>query len=197
MTFGYLWTLFVRMRGTFDPRHTYDEHLVFGIKTGYDTGYRPLPPPRPSPGPYKRRAPPPSLPTPLPLLSQALSCSPLLSRRAWVTAVALPHHHYSCSGVPTSISASSSLSSPANVGKNRQPQALSCLTLVLAVIKCTYLLPRYLHFIQDMEDRCLLLTSSMSFIDLPFEEHRMTKKHHMDQNPYISSLCPKTRGSLR
>jgi hypothetical protein len=31
----------------------------------------------------------------------------------------------------------------------------------------------------------------MSFVDLPFQEHRMTKKHHMDQNSYISSLCPK------
>jgi hypothetical protein len=31
----------------------------------------------------------------------------------------------------------------------------------------------------------------MSFIDLPFQEHRMMEKHHMDQNPYISSLCPK------
>jgi hypothetical protein len=39
---------------------------------------------------------------------------------------------------------------------------------VLAVIKCIYLPPTYLHFIQDTEDRCLLLTSSMSFIDLPF-----------------------------
>jgi hypothetical protein len=33
--------------------------------------------------------------------------------------------------------------------------------------------------------------SSTSFIDLPFKEHRMMEKHHMDQNPYISSLCPK------
>jgi hypothetical protein len=31
----------------------------------------------------------------------------------------------------------------------------------------------------------------MSFVDLPFQEHRMTEKHHMDQNPYMSSLCPK------
>jgi hypothetical protein len=46
-------------------------------------------------------------------------------------------------------------------------------------------------FIQDIEDRCLLLTSSMSFVDLPFQEHRMMEKHHMDQNPCISSLCPK------
>jgi hypothetical protein len=44
----------------------------------------------------------------------------------------------------------------------------------------------------DIEDRCLLLMSSMSFVNLPFQEHRMTKKHHMDQNPYISSLCPKS-----
>jgi hypothetical protein len=45
---------------------------------------------------------------------------------------------------------------------------------------------------QDIEDRCLLLTSFTSFVDLPFQEHRMTEKHHMDQNPYISSLCPKS-----
>jgi hypothetical protein len=57
----------------------------------------------------------------------------------------------------------------------------------LAVIKCIYLVPTYLHFIQDVENRCLLLTSSMSFVDLPFQEHRMTEKHHTDQNPYISS----------
>jgi hypothetical protein len=44
---------------------------------------------------------------------------------------------------------------------------------------------------QDIEDRCLLLTSSTSFIDLPFQEHRMIEKHHMNQNPLISSLCPK------
>jgi hypothetical protein len=44
---------------------------------------------------------------------------------------------------------------------------------------------------QDIDDRCLLLMSCMSLVDLPFQEHRMTEKHHMDQNPYISSLCPK------
>jgi hypothetical protein len=42
----------------------------------------------------------------------------------------------------------------------------------LAVIKCKYLPPTYLYLIQDIEDRCLLLTSSMSFVDLPFQEHR-------------------------
>jgi hypothetical protein len=31
----------------------------------------------------------------------------------------------------------------------------------------------------------------MSFVDLLFQEHRMMEKHHMDQNPYKSSLCPK------
>jgi hypothetical protein len=59
---------------------------------------------------------------------------------------------------------------------------------VLAVIKCIYLPLTYLHFNQDIEDRCLLLMSSTSFVDLPFQEHRMTEKHHMDQNPCISSL---------
>jgi hypothetical protein len=44
---------------------------------------------------------------------------------------------------------------------------------------------------QDIEDRCLLLMSSMSFVDLLFQEHPMMKKHHMDRNPDISSLCPK------
>jgi hypothetical protein len=44
---------------------------------------------------------------------------------------------------------------------------------VLAVIKCIDLPPTYLHFIQDIEDRCLLLTSSTSFVDLPFQEHQM------------------------
>jgi hypothetical protein len=51
---------------------------------------------------------------------------------------------------------------------------------VLAVIKCLYLLPTYLHFIQDIDDRCLLLTSSTSFVDIAFQEHRMTEKHNMD-----------------
>jgi hypothetical protein len=62
---------------------------------------------------------------------------------------------------------------------------------LLVVIKCIYLLPTYLHFMQDIEDRCLLLTIFMSFVDLPFQEHRMTEKHHMDQNPCISSICQK------
>jgi hypothetical protein len=62
---------------------------------------------------------------------------------------------------------------------------------VLAVNKCIYLPSTYLHFIQDIEDRCLLKMSSKSFIDLPFQEHWMIENHHMDQNPCISSLCPK------
>jgi hypothetical protein len=73
----------------------------------------------------------------------------------------------------------------------RDEQNSKCVGGVLAVIKCIYLLPTYLHFIQDIEDRCLLVMSSMSFVYLPFQKHRMMKKHHMDQNPCISSLCPK------
>jgi hypothetical protein len=33
--------------------------------------------------------------------------------------------------------------------------------------------------------------SSTSFVDLPFEEHRMMENHHLYQNPCISSLCTK------
>jgi hypothetical protein len=40
--------------------------------------------------------------------------------------------------------------------------------VLLAVIKCIYLPPTYLHFMQDIEDRSLLQTSTMSFVDLPF-----------------------------
>jgi hypothetical protein len=62
---------------------------------------------------------------------------------------------------------------------------------VLAVIKYIYLSPPYLHFMKDIEDRCPLLTSSTILVDLPFQEHRMMEKHYMDQNPCISSICPK------
>jgi hypothetical protein len=62
---------------------------------------------------------------------------------------------------------------------------------MLVVIKCIFLPPTYLHFIQNIEDMCLLLMSSTGFVDLPFYEHRMTEKHHMDQNPCICSLCLK------
>jgi hypothetical protein len=55
---------------------------------------------------------------------------------------------------------------------------------VLAVIKC--IIGTYLYSIEDIEDRCLLLTSFTSFVDLPLQEHRKMEKHHMDQNPYIS-----------
>jgi hypothetical protein len=57
---------------------------------------------------------------------------------------------------------------------------------VPVVIKCIYFPATYLYFIQDIEDRCLLLMSSMSFIDLPLQKHRMTEKYHIDQNLYIS-----------
>jgi hypothetical protein len=49
-----------------------------------------------------------------------------------------------------------------------QPFDLTLDSPVLAVIKCIYLPPTYLHFIQDIDDRCLLLTSFTSFVDLPF-----------------------------
>jgi hypothetical protein len=42
---------------------------------------------------------------------------------------------------------------------------------LLVVIKYIYLLVTYLHFIQDIEDRCLLLMSSTSFVDLPFQQY--------------------------
>jgi hypothetical protein len=38
---------------------------------------------------------------------------------------------------------------------------------------------------QDIEDKCLLLMSFRNFVDLSFQEHWMTEKHHMDQNPYL------------
>jgi hypothetical protein len=72
----------------------------------------------------------------------------------------------------------------------RDEQSSKCGGL-LAIIKYTYLPPTYPNFIQDIEDRCLLLMNSMSFVDLPFQEHRMIEKHHMYQNPCISSLCLK------
>jgi hypothetical protein len=49
--------------------------------------------------------------------------------------------------------------------------------LLLAVIKCIYLPPTYIHFTQDIEDRCLLLMSSTSFVNLTFQEHHMDKIH--------------------
>jgi hypothetical protein len=65
------------------------------------------------------------------------------------------------------------------------------LPYLVVVIKCIYLQLTYLHFMQDIEDKCRLLMSSKSFVDLPFQEHRMMEKNDMDQNRYISSLCPK------
>jgi hypothetical protein len=62
---------------------------------------------------------------------------------------------------------------------------------VLVVIKYIYLPSTYLHFMKDIEDGCLLLTSSTSFVDLSFQEHQMMEKDHMNQNPCISSTCPK------
>jgi hypothetical protein len=68
----------------------------------------------------------------------------------------------------------------------RDEQNSKCVWGVLAVMKCIYLLPTYLHFIQDIEDMCLLLMSFTSFVAIPFQKHQMREKHHIDQNPCIS-----------
>jgi hypothetical protein len=67
-----------------------------------------------------------------------------------------------------------------------RPSEVNQYGMLLVVVKYIYLLPTFLYFFQDIEGRCLLLTSSMSFVDLPFQKHRMMEKHHMYQNPYIS-----------
>jgi hypothetical protein len=64
---------------------------------------------------------------------------------------------------------------------------------LLTIIKYIYLSLTYLHFIQYIEDKCLLLTGFTSFVDLSFQKHRIMKKHHMDKNSYMSLLCPKLR----
>jgi hypothetical protein len=51
--------------------------------------------------------------------------------------------------------------------------------------------------LQDIEDRCLLLTSSMSFVDLPFQEHRKTEKTSYGPKSIHIFIMSKTRGSLR
>jgi hypothetical protein len=58
----------------------------------------------------------------------------------------------------------------------RDEQNSKCVGRVLVVKKCIYLSPTHLHLMQDIEDRCLLLIRSMSFVDLPFQEHRMMEK---------------------
>jgi hypothetical protein len=75
--------------------------------------------------------------------------------------------------------------------RDEQNSKCVCVWGVLADIKCIYLPPTYLYLIQDIEDRCLLLTRSTSFVDLPFQEHQMMEKHHMDQKPHIFSICRK------
>jgi hypothetical protein len=75
---------------------------------------------------------------------------------------------------------------------NRDEQNSKCVCGgVLVVIKCIYLPPTYQLLIRDIEDRCLLLTSSTSFVDLAFQEHRMKEKQQMDQHSCISLVCPK------
>jgi hypothetical protein len=56
---------------------------------------------------------------------------------------------------------------------------------MLAVIKYIYLPPTYLYFIQDIEDRCLLLTSSTSFVDLPFQEFNDGKAPYRPKSMHI------------
>jgi hypothetical protein len=104
----------------------------------------------------------------------------------------LPSKHWLVlSGIPSRCCVVSPPSTPL---ASRRPNFGRCRATagrMLAVIKCIYLLPTYLHFIQDIEDMCLLLMSSTSFVDLLFQEYYMMGKHHMDQNPFISSICPK------
>jgi hypothetical protein len=102
---------------------------------------------------------------------------------SWITLRKKPHLQ-----TTTMKMCSSTQSVPPHTPKGQVKNTEEETEQVLVVIKCIYLPPTYLHFIQDIEDRCLLITS---FVDLPFQEHRMMEKHHMDQNPCISSLCPK------
>jgi hypothetical protein len=50
---------------------------------------------------------------------------------------------------------------------------------------------------QDIENRWLLLMSSTSFIDLPFQEHWMTEKASYEPKSIHIFIISKTRGSLR
>jgi hypothetical protein len=68
---------------------------------------------------------------------------------------------------------------------------------LLAVIKYIYLPSTYIHFMQDIKNKCLLLMSSTSFIYLSFQEHQMMKKHHIEKKFMHIFIMSKTRGSLR
>jgi hypothetical protein len=50
----------------------------------------------------------------------------------------------------------------------RDEQNSKCVCGGVVVIKYTYVPPTYPNFIQDVEDRCLLLMGFTSFVDLPF-----------------------------
>jgi hypothetical protein len=79
----------------------------------------------------------------------------------------------------------------------RDEQNSKCVWGVLAVIKCIYLPPTYLYLMQHIEDMCLLLMSSTSFVDLPFQEYQMIEKASYRPKSIHIFLISKTRGSLR
>jgi hypothetical protein len=75
----------------------------------------------------------------------------------------------------------------------RDDQNSKCVWGVLAVIKFIYLPPTYLHFTQDIENKCLLLTSSTSFVDLPFQEHQVIKASYGPKSIHIF-IMSKSKG---
>jgi hypothetical protein len=91
------------------------------------TGYRLLPLPQHSPGPYKRRAPPPEHPTPFPLaleLSLTFLCSHTeLKLPPLFAIVAPPLHRRLCSIEHPSSTASSCLSSSSHAGEHQRSLA--------------------------------------------------------------------------
>jgi hypothetical protein len=68
---------------------------------------------------------------------------------------------------------------------------------VLVVIKCIYLPLTYLHFIQDIDDRCLLLTSSMSFCCFTILGTSDDRKALYGPKSIHIFIMSKTRGSHR
>jgi hypothetical protein len=66
--------------------------------------------------------------------------------------------------------------------------------VVLAVIKCIYLSPAYIYFIQDIEDRCLLLMSSTSFVDIPLQGTSDDGKAPYGPKSIHILIMSKTRG---
>jgi hypothetical protein len=50
-----------------------------------------------------------------------------------------------------------------------------------------------IHFTQDIENKCLLLTSSTSFVDLPFQEHQVIKASYGPKSIHIF-IMSKSKG---